>query len=191
MSPEAEPQEQGRRGRRGRDRGAPVAPSGPPPQPKLPFPPLDLVSADELESIHQAALTVLAEIGMDFLHDGARAILKDAGAEVDAGSKRVRFPPALVESQIGLAPREFTLHARNPARNVAIGGRNVAFGSVASAPNSADRAGGRQARQSSRLPEFHPPRADLRRRSISGPAIRSSRSTSTPRSAISTLCSTC
>ncbi len=29
---------------------------------------------------------------MDFLHDGARAILKDAGADVDPASKRVRFP---------------------------------------------------------------------------------------------------
>ena len=81
---------------------------------------------------------------MDFLHDGARAMLKDAGADVDPASKRVRFPPALVEAQVGLAPREFTLHARNPARSLAIGGRNVAFGSVGSAPNSADRAGGRR-----------------------------------------------
>ena len=57
---------------------------------------------------------------------------------------RVRFDPALVEARIGLAPKEFVLHARNPARNLTIGGRHVAFGSVASAPNSFDRAGGRR-----------------------------------------------
>jgi trimethylamine--corrinoid protein Co-methyltransferase len=140
MSVVAEP---GRRRRRGHERAA-RAESAPLEQPRLTFPPLDLLSADELESIHQSALAVLREIGMDFLHDGARAILKDAGADVEAGSQRVRFPSALVEAQIGLAPHEFTLHARNPARSVAIGGRNVAFGSVASAPNSADRAGGRR-----------------------------------------------
>ena len=95
-------------------------------------------------SIHQAALEVLKEIGIDFLHDEARAMLRHAGADVDPASRRVRFDPVLIEAHIGLAPKEFTLHARNPARNLLIGGRNVAFGSVASAPNSFDRAGGRR-----------------------------------------------
>jgi trimethylamine---corrinoid protein Co-methyltransferase len=48
---------------------------------------------------------VLKEIGIDFLHDGARAMLKDAGADVDPTSRRVRFEPALVEAHIGLAPK--------------------------------------------------------------------------------------
>jgi trimethylamine---corrinoid protein Co-methyltransferase len=145
MSAESQPQDAGRRRRRGAERAAkPVSAHTPLAQPQLPFAPLELVSTDALESIHQAALTVLMEIGVDFLHDGARAMLKDAGADVDPASKRVRFDPALVEARIGLAPQEFTLHARNPARKLAIGGRHVAFGSVASAPNSSDRSGGRR-----------------------------------------------
>ena len=143
MSDEDQPQDSGRRRRRGAERAAsPPRRSARPAE--APFPPLDLVSKDELESIHQAALTVLKEIGIDILHDGARAILKDAGADVDPASQRVRFDPALVEARIGLAPGTFTLHARNPARSLAIGGRHVAFGSVASAPNAFDRAGGRR-----------------------------------------------
>ena len=145
MTTDSPPQDTGRGARRRRavERGGASAapPAG---QPKLPFAPLDLVSRDELESIHQAALEVLKEIGIDFLHDEARAMLSEAGADVDPASRRVRFDPALVEAHIGLAPKEFTLHARNPARNLAIGGRHVAFGSVASAPNSFDRAGGRR-----------------------------------------------
>ena len=97
-----------------------------------------------MEAIHQASLTVLEEIGMDFLHPGARQILKEAGAQVDPNSERVRFPRELVELKIGLAPREFTLHSRNPARSLAIGGNALAFCSVASAPNVADREGGRR-----------------------------------------------
>src|SRR5580658_3871154 len=130
------------RRRRAPERGGAAAP--PARQPQSPFAPLDLVSRDELESIHLSALEVLKEIGIDFLHDEARAMLKQAGADVDPASRRVRFDPALVEAHIGLAPKEFTLHARNLARNLMIGGRNVAFGSVASAPNSYDRAGGRR-----------------------------------------------
>ena len=71
-------------------------------------------------------------------------MLKSAGADVDPASRRVRFDPDFVEAHIGLAPREFKLHARNPARDLLIGGRYVAFGTVASAPNSYDRAGGRR-----------------------------------------------
>ncbi|HXW20293.1 MAG TPA: trimethylamine methyltransferase family protein [Roseiarcus sp.] len=113
-------------------------------QPRRAFAAVDLLSADELEAIHRASLAVLKEIGMDFLHPEAKAILKAAGADVDASSDRVRFDPALVESQIGKAPRQFTLHARNPARNLVIGGAFAAFASVASAPNAFDRDGGRR-----------------------------------------------
>jgi trimethylamine--corrinoid protein Co-methyltransferase len=113
-------------------------------QPRLPFAPVAAVSADELEAIHQASLQILEEIGMDVLHAEAKAVLKRAGADVDPNSDRVRFDRGLIASKIGLAPTEFTLHARNPARNLQIGGNNVAFCSVASAPNSADRAGGRR-----------------------------------------------
>jgi trimethylamine--corrinoid protein Co-methyltransferase len=134
-------EEPSRRRRRG-ERAA--APPPRPAQPQLPFAPTNLLSADELESIHRAALAVLKEIGVDFLHDEAKALLKEAGADVDPASNRVRFDPSLVEAQIGKAPPQFTLHARNPERSVAIGGAHVAFCSVASAPNAADREGGRR-----------------------------------------------
>jgi trimethylamine--corrinoid protein Co-methyltransferase len=142
MSNEAPSDDAPRRRRRGGVRVfAPVAAA---PQPRLRFAPVEIVSRDELESIHQAALTVLREIGIDILHDEAKTILRNAGADVDPGSNRVRFDPALVESQIGLAPKSFTLHARNPARDVIIGDDYVAFCSVASTPNAFDRDGGRR-----------------------------------------------
>ncbi len=140
MTNEAE--DQPRRRRRSPERSA--RPAQAKPQPQLRFPPVNLVSADELESIHQSALKVLREIGMDILHAEAKALLKDAGADVSPSSDRVRFDPALVDSRIGLAPQNFTLHARNPARNVEIGGAYTAFCSVASTPNSFDREGGRR-----------------------------------------------
>ena len=133
------------RGRRRRARAESEAGAAQPrPQPRSPFAPVAAVSADELEAIHEASLQVLEEIGMDFLHAEARQILRDAGAEVEADSERVRFPRGLVDTVIGLPPTEFRLHARNPERSVAIGGNAVAFCSVASAPNVADREGGRR-----------------------------------------------
>jgi len=132
-----------RRGRR--ERPQPSASEQPPlPQPRLPFAPVKAVSDDQLEAIHAASLTILEEIGMDILDAEARSLLQAAGADVASEGLRVRFDRGLVTSVIGKAPQRFRLHARSPARSVEIGGDAVTFGSVASAPNVADRDRGRR-----------------------------------------------
>jgi len=106
------------------------------------FPAMEIVSADELESIHQASLKVLSEIGMDFTLPEARDMLNKAGAKVEG--ERVRFDPAMIEELISSAPSEFTFHARNPANSQRIGGNAITFGTVASPPNASDMDGGRR-----------------------------------------------
>ena len=101
-----------------------------------------MVSEDELEAIHTASLAVLRDTGMEFLHPTARRMWAEAGAKVDGD--RVRFDPEMVTELVATAPGEFVLHAPDPARHLPMGGRNVAFGAVASPPNAADRAGGRR-----------------------------------------------
>ena len=113
-------------------------------QPRRRFPPVEIVSADELEAIHAASLTILEEIGMDFLDAEARAILGRAGAEIEAGTQRVRFDRALVLDAVAHAPQHFTLHARNPARNLEFGGDRVIFAQVGSTPNCSDLDRGRR-----------------------------------------------
>jgi len=113
-------------------------------QPRFPYRPTEVVSADELESIHDASLRVLEEIGMDFLDEGARDVLAAAGARVEPGTQRVRFDRDMVLERIKTAPSSFTLHATNPEHHLEIGGNWMAFGSVASAPNVADLDRGRR-----------------------------------------------
>lgn len=111
---------------------------------ELPFAPQDLLSADQVEAIHHASVKILSEIGMEFMSATARSILKAAGVEVDESSHMVRFDPALVEETIKTAPSQFTMHARNPARNLQIGGRFIANGCVSSPPNASDMDDGRR-----------------------------------------------
>ncbi len=134
-----------RAGRSGRARRVPEPDQKPFRQPRMTYRPVDVVSADALESIHDASLTILEEVGIDFLHEDAKAILKTAGADVDPGSNRVRFERALIEETIRTCPPEFTLHARNPDHNVRFGGNWVSFAQMASAPNCSDMDKGRRA----------------------------------------------
>ncbi len=113
-------------------------------QPRMHYAPTEVISADELESIHVASLRVLSEIGMDFLDADAREVLKAAGAHTDPDTQRVRFDPDMVTEAIKTAPSSFTLHARNPERDVQLGGNWMAFGTVGSPPNVADLDRGRR-----------------------------------------------
>ena len=129
---------------RRRQQAGGVIPQIPFPDVRNPFPPFELISADELESIHEASLRVLEEIGINFLLDEARDILAAAGAEVTPDDPRVRFDRALIEDLIKHAPSEFTLHARNPAYDVTLGGNRIVFGSVGSPPHATDLERGRR-----------------------------------------------
>ncbi len=103
-----------------------------------------VLSEDALEAIHEASLTILEEIGMDVILPEARERMRAAGADVTPGTDRVRFDRGLIMDMIASVPASFTMHARNPARNVAIGGNNLVFAQIASAPFVADREGGRR-----------------------------------------------
>ena len=109
-----------------------------------PYPPFEIVSKDEIEAIHEASLTVLEEIGVNFLLPEARAILAAAGAQVQADGPRVRFDRALIEAAMATAPAEFTLRARNPNHDVHFGANSVVFASVSSPPNVSDIEAGRR-----------------------------------------------
>ncbi len=111
---------------------------------KNPFAPTEILSADELESIHLASLRVLKEIGIEVLHDGARDIMKKAGADVTPGSHLVRFDPDLVLQSIKTCPAEYRLHARNSDHDLMMGSNNIFFAQMASAPNCSDTDRGRR-----------------------------------------------
>ena len=65
-----------------------------------PFRPLEVLSEDQIEAIHNASLRILAEIGMDFLHPEALSILAAGGA---AG--RGRDPASPLRPRVGRSRR--------------------------------------------------------------------------------------
>ena len=107
------------------------------------IPNLEILNEEALEIIEANAETVLAEIGVNFVNNpGALALWKDAGADVEG--ERVRIPRGLARELCKTAPRSFTQYARNPARNVEIGGRNLVLAPVYGPPFVHDAEGGRR-----------------------------------------------
>ena len=109
-----------------------------------PFEPFKIFSADQIEAIHHASLRLLQESGIEFQLDEAIEVLGNAGADVAAGSQRVRMSPEFVMEKIATAPSEFKLHARNPRHTLKFGGKSIAYASIASAPNVSDAVRGRR-----------------------------------------------
>jgi trimethylamine--corrinoid protein Co-methyltransferase len=110
----------------------------------VPWAPLEVLNAEQVERILTAAFRVLQEAGLEIRSEPARAIFRAAGALVDDESQIVRLGRDLVEAQLAHAPSSFVLHARNPSRNLHVGGRTVNFGPVNGAPNVSDAERGRR-----------------------------------------------
>ena len=91
---------------------------------------MEILSADQVEAIHQASLKILRDIGIRVESETALKLLKDLRAEVDNSSKHVRFEPDLVEEMIRGLPEEFTIHARNPSKTVTMGRNSIVFATV-------------------------------------------------------------
>ena len=75
---------------------------------------LRVLSDAEVAAIHEQSVTVLGKTGMRIDSERARRILEGAGARVEEGERRVRFPRALVEASLESAPKQFSLGGRRP-----------------------------------------------------------------------------
>jgi trimethylamine--corrinoid protein Co-methyltransferase len=82
-------------------------------------------SDDDVRKIHEATLRVLETVGVDFGYAPAVEVFKKAGCKVDG--QRVFLAPEMVMEQVAKAPSEYTLQARNPEKNVVIGGDHIAY----------------------------------------------------------------
>ncbi|MFQ5564968.1 MAG: trimethylamine methyltransferase family protein [Paracoccaceae bacterium] len=113
-------------------------------QVRLPYEPIEVLGADAIEAIHGAGLTILEEIGIRVLEPRARALFAGAGAGVDEGEMQVRLDRALVAELVARAPARFSVSARNPAHDVAVGGRDVMFTAVGGPAYVSDMERGRR-----------------------------------------------
>ena len=107
------------------------------------IPNFEVLTEEALEVIETNAETILEEVGVNFVENpAALARWKEAGADVKG--ERVHVPRGLARELIKTAPSQFTQHARNPERNVVIGGKTMVCAPVYGPPFVRDMEGGRR-----------------------------------------------
>ncbi|MEM7667973.1 MAG: trimethylamine methyltransferase family protein [Pseudomonadota bacterium] len=110
-------------------------------QRQIPF--YSYLDEDGLVRLEEQADWLIQEVGLEFREDPrALEIWRDAGADVTG--TRVRLPKGMARELCKTAPTEFTQHARNPERDVRIGGNNQVFAAVYGPPFVRDLEGGRR-----------------------------------------------
>ena len=119
-----------------------------------PYPPMRVISDDQVEAIHATSLEILETLGLEILDDGALDRLEAERQRVDRANRRVRFDRGWVLERIATAPSEVVLHARNPERWISIGGDGIVFTPVGGTPNCHDMERGRRPGNSTDLADL-------------------------------------
>ena len=98
-----------------------------------------LLSYSDLQTIDQAVMSILRDIGIKFPYEPALDILEAAGAPVDRQTQMVKMPTDLVRSALAKAPAGYTMGSRDEAAlDVVIDGRRTYCGTDGTGINIAD-----------------------------------------------------
>src|ERR1017187_4287413 len=74
------------------------------------WPPLEILSAAQVEQILDAAFRVLEEAGLEIRSQAAREVFRRDGALVDDETQLVRLGRDIVEAKLAHVPERFVLH---------------------------------------------------------------------------------
>ncbi len=96
------------------------------------LPLVEPMDQEQMERIDNASMAILEDVGVVFRDDQALADWRGAGAKVVGD--RVYLDRHMVRDLISTIPETFTLHARNPANNVPLGGPHSIFVPMTGAP---------------------------------------------------------
>ncbi len=98
--------------------------------------PTEPLGEEGVLAIHDGAMRILEEIGIEFLNEEALVLFRQAGCTVSGTN--VKMGRDWVLEMVRKAPAQFTITPRNPDRRITIGGRHILFGNVSSPPNYYD-----------------------------------------------------
>lgn len=99
-----------------------------------------VLSDDQIAEIKRAAFEVMAKVGYRIHHEGARKMLKKAGAEVKGAI--VKVPEHVVSACLRTTPKGWTIYDREGNRAMEVEGRKSYYGTSTASPNTKDALSG-------------------------------------------------
>jgi trimethylamine--corrinoid protein Co-methyltransferase len=102
----------------------------------------EALSEEQLDAVHDRAMTVLEEIGTDVRHPEMLELLRSHGQAIDG--ERVRWDREFVMEMVAKAPSSIVLSGRNPERAVTLGGAGPVLTPVGGSPFCSDLERGRR-----------------------------------------------
>ena len=96
------------------------------------MPRYEILSEEAMATLDRGWRRIVSEIGVEFILPEAVEVFAAAGQKTE--DAKVWLDPDFVMEQVGKAPKEFDLQARNPEHSVRVGGDGMAFGSVYGPP---------------------------------------------------------
>ncbi len=94
--------------------------------------PIEPMGEEGVQAIHEGAMRILEDIGIEILNTEALEILREAGAIINGTN--VRLGRDFIMEMVGKAPAQWWMTPRNPERAIPIGGKHILFGNVSSPP---------------------------------------------------------
>ena len=113
-------------------------------QTRSPYAGFALVSEDQLQMIHDTSMRVLSEAGIRVMSTRVMELFEAAGGLVDRSTMTIRIDESIVAKALETVPAQFSLVARNPQKQIEMGGTAINFGLVAGPPNVHDCLDGRR-----------------------------------------------
>jgi trimethylamine--corrinoid protein Co-methyltransferase len=100
------------------------------------------LSANELATLHETSMELLAHVGVDFYDNQALSIFRKNGAKVNGCNVTLREKQVM--EAVAQAPEQFYIRARNPINNLTVGNGEPIFVPAYGAPFIMDENGRRQ-----------------------------------------------
>ena len=103
----------------------------------------EFLSPEDIQKIHNTSMELLKNIGITFPQEEALKIFQQHGFKIDG--QIVYMTEKEVMQTIKTVPAQFTIHARNPQKNITVGGGKPVFAPGYGAPFLVDSETGKRA----------------------------------------------
>lgn len=91
---------------------------------------IEVLSSDEIQSIHSASLDLLSNMGIKIDSPSARKLFKENGAEVSDKNLFVKIPETLIKQKLGVVSDSFKLHGPDGKFNFEVNTSSTQFATI-------------------------------------------------------------